>query len=216
MIGSTGRTFAAFIACATFILPSRGHAQSIAIYGARASSGLFELDAPGGMGARVRVFPGPFMTLGAGLSQLTHTSTRSGTVCTSFLPPSNCAEEVITRDSRYRTLTLSAALRYRPLSLLELEGGAGITANQVFGTDRTESGRRTRLFVHRTLQVGWVLLAGGRIHPIADWPLTLEAGVATHRVSLTACATEPGLDDPYCGPIRLDEFRIGIAYDFGW
>lgn len=211
-----GRALAAFIACIVLGAPTGGHAQSISIYGSRASSGLFELDAPAGIGARVRVFPRSFVTLDAGFSRLSHTSSRSGTVCISLLPPANCAEEVITRDSRYQTLTLSAALRYRPLSFLELESGAGVTANQVYGTDRTESGRRTRLFVHRTLQVGWVLLAGGRIHPIADWPLTLDAGFASHRVSLTACATEPGLEDPYCGPIRLDEVRIGIGYDFGW
>jgi hypothetical protein len=206
------RALTALFASAVLFAQS-GKAQEVGLIGSRGSSELSELEAPGGIGLFVRVPATPFLSVRVEAYQLTHPRSLMARVCLQA-GGTGCREELIHRKSRYQSLAIVGAFHYNPTRLVELEAGAGVAANRIFGDDRTESGLPSRLFVHRTLQMGIVVQARGRLRPIRGWPVALEIGVAHNRVPMSACASELVLDDPYCGPLRLTELRVGLGYEF--
>lgn len=198
------------------MVPAKGASQEVGVYYAGASSNLAEIGSPKGFGVFGRVTPTSLLSVRVSLYRQSERSVRMGWVCTQYIPEVNCREEAVRTDTEMGGLTITTGLRGRPFSRLELEGGSGVSLNRVRGDDETESGRHSSLFMHNSLQFGALVTVSGRVRPVLQLPLTLEAGLTHHQIWLRACAEEDWQYDPYCGTVGVRGGWIGISFHPGW
>lgn len=195
--------------------PAPAAGQEVGVYRTVSSSNLMELDSPSGVGAFARLRAGSNFSVRLSFQSQSNSSGRTGEVCTVYIPVVDCMDEGVRTDTRLKGAAVTGGMRFRPLSFLEFELGGGVSLNHIRARDQTESGRASSLFVQQSAQFGTLLAGSARVRPLPV-PLTIEAGISGHRISLNGCASDEFRYDPYCGATTLREFRIGIGYDAGW
>jgi hypothetical protein len=212
---STAATCLWRIACASLLFSftslQPAAAQEFGLSGSMGSSQLAELNAPRGFGGYVRVVPLSGISLRFSFQRHEESSVRSGVVCNNY-PAFRCNPEDIENDTRLATGAVAAGLLLRPVSVLELELGGGVSVNEVRGTERTASGRPSSLLYVQTAQLGLLTMANARVRPVRTVPLSIELGVALHLLRLDACSDDFWVHAPYCGATNVRDIRVGVGY----
>jgi hypothetical protein len=187
-------------------------AQELGVYRSFARSALYELGAPHGLGAYIRLLPQPWLSARVSYHRHQSRTERVGEVCNNVAVYFACSDEDIETDSRVHGGAATLGWRLQPAAAVELEIGGGISLNDVRASERSTSGRPSALFVRQSAQTGILATAHGRFQPVRAVPLTIDVGLANHVLLLNACADDPRRYDPFCGRTSVREVRIGAGY----
>jgi hypothetical protein len=190
------------------------HGQEVGFYLTSASSALPELAAAQGGGAFLLLVAPGFNVRGTVYSQ-SSTRSLSGRVCASVNPPSNCTQAEFTRTTRLRGFGVAGALPVLRTRQLGVEVGGGPSFNIIEAVDAAPPQRRTALFTQETGNIGMLLSGTVRAQPVRGLPIVLHALAGSHTIWMTACGEYVWMDDPYCGRVRMAEFRLGLGYQLG-
>lgn len=193
-------------------LPGTGGAQEVGLSFTRSASDLPGLAAPSGFLFSFRAEATERLSVRAGIYRKRDEGVRQGRVCIQYEPPVGCQMEEVRSETGLRGVHLATYLRQPLHRTFDVELGAGVALNRVSAEDRTESGRRSDLFVQNSGQPGVLLGATGRFRPAPGVPVTLEVGVSQQYVRLNACSDDAWRYDPYCGVTGFQEVRVGVGW----
>lgn len=197
------------------VLPLQ-HAQAQIAIGVAALSGSTnndELRRPFGGSAFVSLSPASRISVRGELSMARSTRRLAGPLCPPrFSRPRVCAEGDVQSRSSLQTIALLGIVNVVRTDRLRVQGGAGISTTSVSGALRSLGSDPLRVDAYSGDGVGIPIFGVLATRPVKRHPVWISAEYREYSgLDVEGCATD--IFAPFCGPLKLREWRIGVTYE---